>query len=200
MLKIKKFLALGIIIGSFSSTFAQDFLVEKISGYARGVEDTLHFLEAEANVKIPPKGYWLWIDVSALPFWKRVAFANILKEKNGIYPAYLYNSLTYQALFVVETNNNMDLLIKDAKVYKNLYPTLKVYVSEVENPYVFRPIVRIGLCRIPKPRLSYDGIIQSIETAYELANGLGDSELANYLKKVKRNIEKYLEIKKLEGD
>jgi len=170
-------------------------LTERMSGYVRGVEDTLNFLQAELNVQ-PPKGrYWLWIDVSSLPFWKRVAFANVLKEKNGRYPAYLYNAVTYQTLFVVDSSDNPDRLLEEAKRYKNLYPTLKVSVAKVTDPKVFRPVVQLGVCKLPKPRVSYEGINEALQTAINLAEQLGDEELTNYLKKVFEKVKKYEELK-----
>jgi len=194
-MKLKHFL-LGIGLLS-SITFSQDF-TEVVSGYVRGVNDTLNFLEVEANVRIPPKGYWLWIDVSSLPFWKRVAFASILKEKNGIYPAYLYNTLTYQALFVIRYSKDAQTLVNEAKYYKSLYPSLSVVISKVDDPSIFQPIVKIGICKLPKPKIGYSGVISAINSAETIAKQIGDNTLAKYLKKIKKKIEIYIKNKSLD--
>ena len=195
-MKLKPLLIAIALVGV---SFAQDF-TEVVSGYARGVNDTLNFLEVEAKVKPLPKGYWLWIDVSSLPFWKRVAFASILKEKNGIYPAYLYNTLTYQTIFVVRYAKTPQLLIKEAKYYKSLYPSLPVVVSEVENPAIFQPVVRLGICHLPKPQIGYSGVISVINSAETIAKQIGDNTLANYLEKIKKKIEIYIKNKSLDED
>jgi tellurite resistance-related uncharacterized protein len=199
---LKKFLVFGAILGiSYAQSLSVELngvLTERVSGYVRGVEDTLNFLQAELNAKPPQNQYWLWLDITKLPFWQRVALANILKERYGYYPAYLYNALTYRTIFVVDSSNLPDKLLNEAKSLKDQFSALKVIVAKVENPQTFKPVVQIGMCKLPKPRDNYKGINEMLEGAIQIANQIGDKELAKYLQKVLRKVMKYEVLKQEE--
>jgi hypothetical protein len=176
-------------------TLASDFTTERVSSYVRGVSDTINFLEAELNIQPPKQKFWLWIDVSPLPFWQRVALANILKEREGKYPLYLYNSVTYQAVFVLKSENSLNSVVNTAKTFKTLYPQLKFFVTEINDPAIFKPVVRLAICKLPKPRNSYEGVLQAIESAKLIASSLADKTLENYLERVEDKIKQYIKIK-----
>jgi hypothetical protein len=166
-----------------------------VAGYIKGVEDTLNFLQAEINSQVPDSDYWLVLDVTNLKNWQVISVANLIYDKFGFYPLWIYDINTYQKYLLLESKDYPEDIARNIYAYKKIYPRGKYLVIKVENPEIFAKVTNIGICSLPKAEIGKGGILSNLQRAINIADEMGEEELKYFIKQCKERVKRYIQMK-----
>jgi hypothetical protein len=168
---------------------------QQMWGYIKGVQDTLNFVNVEAQAPIPKKKYWLVLNADNLADWKVVSISSIIKVKTGYYPLWVYNVNTYERFLILDTGNNPERLKREINLYKKIYPDGGYMIIKVVNKRSFKKVVNYGICRLPKVQKGEEGIISALDKAINIASEMGDDDLKAFIESCKEKTMDYFQIK-----